>query len=83
MSVPEITHVEQTILDIMARFPDIHVLNIMAQLKDLYTITSQDFNKDLFAKGMEKLEKQDFIKRIPSNPETFALTTKGKEFINR
>ncbi|WP_455465200.1 hypothetical protein [Candidatus Hodarchaeum mangrovi] len=83
MSIPKIGHVEQTILDIMAQFPDIHVLNIMVQFKDLYTITSQDFKKDLFERGMEILEKHKFIKRIPSNPETFTLTAKGKEYINR
>ena len=83
MPVSEISHVEQTILDIMAQFPDIHLLNIMAQLKELYTITSQDFNNDLFEMGMEKLEKLEYIKRIPSNPDSFTLTTKGREFLNR
>ncbi|MFX1284400.1 MAG: hypothetical protein ACFFB5_12130 [Promethearchaeota archaeon] len=81
MSEEKISNIELTILEIISQHRDIHYLNIMAQIKQMSNITGQSFNKNLFEESISGLEKKEYIRRLPSNPETFGITEKGRNLI--
>ena len=81
MSEEEISNMELTILEIISQHRDIHFLNIMAQIKQMSNITDQSFNKNLFEESLAGLEKKKYIMRLPSNPETFGITEKGRDLL--
>ncbi len=81
MSEEEISNMELTILEIISQHRDIHFLNIMAQIKQMSNITDQSFNKNLFEESLAGLEKKKYIRRLPSNPETFGITEKGRDLL--
>lgn len=81
MSEEQISNIELTILEIISQHRDIHYLNIMAQIKQMSNITDQSFNKNLFEESLAGLEKKEYIRRLPSNPETFGITEKGRDLL--
>lgn len=81
MSDEMLTNMELTIIEIISQHRDIHFLNIMAQIQQMSGITGQSFDKKTFDVSLEKLEKRGYIRRLPSNPETFGITEKGQELL--
>ncbi|MFX0122049.1 MAG: hypothetical protein ACFFAE_00280 [Candidatus Hodarchaeota archaeon] len=81
MSDEILTNMELTIIEIISQHRDIHFLNIMAQIQQMSNITGQSFDKKVFEESLVKLEKKCYIKRLPSNPETFGITEKGRELL--
>ena len=76
-----LSNMELTIIEIISQHRDIHFLNIMAQIQQMSSITGQSFDKKTFDASLEKLEKRGYIRRLPSNPETFGIAEKGKEVL--
>ncbi|UCE14381.1 MAG: hypothetical protein JSV04_04185 [Candidatus Heimdallarchaeota archaeon] len=81
MTEENLTNMEITILEIISQHRDIHFLNILAQIQQMFAMTSQSFDKNLFKKSLTKLEKEEYIKRLISDPETFGLTQKGGDIL--
>ena len=81
MTEKSLSNMDLTILEIVSQHRDIHFLSILAQIKQMFTIIGQSFDKDLFKESLTKLEKEEYIKRLNSDPETFGLTQKGKDFL--
>ncbi|MFX1516251.1 MAG: hypothetical protein ACFFC6_08080, partial [Promethearchaeota archaeon] len=76
-----ITNMELSIIEIISQHRDIHFLSIMAQIQQMSSITNQPFNKNQFNESLAKLEMKGYIRRLPSNPETFGITEKGRELL--
>lgn len=74
-----LNNTELTILEILSQQRDSHRLNIMAQMIKMAKITGQSFDKALFEKSLLSVEKNGYIKSLESDPDTFILTSKGKE----
>ncbi|MFW9904933.1 MAG: hypothetical protein ACFFFH_11415 [Candidatus Thorarchaeota archaeon] len=81
MSDETLTNMELTIIEIISQHRDIHFLNIMAQIQQMSSITGQPFDKKAFNKSLMELEKKGYIRRLPSNPETFGITEKSQELL--
>ena len=81
MSDEMITNMELSIIEIISQHRDVHFLSIMAQIQQMSSITNQPFNKNQFDESLVKLERKGFIRRLPSNPETFGITEKGRELL--
>ena len=76
-----LTNMELSIIEIISQHRDIHFLNIMAQIQQMSSITNQPFDKKVFDEGLVELERKGYIKRLPSNPETYGITEKGRELL--
>ena len=81
MSDEMLTNMELSIIEIISQHRDIHFLNVMAQIQQMSGVTGQSFDKIVFDKSLVELEKKGYIRRLPSNPETFGLTEKGRELL--
>lgn len=76
-----LSNMELTIIEIISQHRDIHFLNIMAQIEQMNSITGQPFDKKVFDENLVGLEKKGYIRRLPSNPETFGITEKSRELL--
>lgn len=76
-----LNNTELTILEILSQQRDSHRLNIMAQMIEMAKITGQPFDKALFEKSLLSIEKTGYIKSLEADPDTFVLTSKGKELL--
>lgn len=81
MSDETLTNIELTILEIISQHRDVHFLSVMAQIQQMNSITGQSFDKKAFNESLVELEKKGYIRRLPSNPETFGITEKGQELL--
>jgi hypothetical protein len=81
MSDEMLTNMELSIIEIISQHRDIHFLNIMAQIQQMSSITNQSFDRRLFDENLAELERKGYIRRLPSNPETFGITEKGREML--
>jgi DNA-binding HxlR family transcriptional regulator len=81
MSDETLSNMELSIIEIISQHRDIHFLSIMAQIEQMSSITGQSFDKKVFAESLAELEKKGYIWRLPSNPETFGVTEKGRELL--
>lgn len=76
-----LSNMELTIIEIISQHRDLHFLNIMAQIQQMSSVTGQSFDKKVFDESLVELEKKGYIRRLPSNPETFGITKKGRELL--
>ncbi|UCG02335.1 MAG: hypothetical protein JSW11_22450 [Candidatus Heimdallarchaeota archaeon] len=81
MSNEMLSNMELSIIEIISQHRDIHFLSIMTQIQQMSGITGQSFDKKVFDESLVKLEEKGYIRRLPSNPETFGITEKGRELI--
>ncbi len=81
MSNEMLTNMELTIIEIISQHRDIHFLNIMAQIQQMSSVTGHSLDKKVFDESLVELEKKGYIRRLPSNPETFGITEKGRELL--